>query len=85
MPHETPETDLEESKQTQRFGCRMVKSDFARKLELRHRAIVRELADLEDLSRNMNTTRQTLRDRLGALLRSSVAMSHGAKEPRPKL
>ncbi len=75
MPSETPETDIEESKQTQRFGCRMVKSDFARKLELRHRALVRELADLEDLSRNMNTTRQALRDHLNALLQSNVAVS----------
>ena len=30
---DTPETDLEEAIQTQRFGGYMVKSDFARKLE----------------------------------------------------
>lgn len=30
---DTPETDAEEQKQTQRFGAYMVKSDFARKLE----------------------------------------------------
>ncbi len=30
---DTPRTDAEEQKQTQRFGCFMVKSDFARTLE----------------------------------------------------
>ena len=30
----TPRTDLEEANQTQRYGCKMVKSDFARQLEL---------------------------------------------------
>jgi hypothetical protein len=68
---ETPETDLEESLQTQRYGCRMVKSTFARKLELRHRALLRSLSELEYLSRDKRTTRQALRDGLGAMLHSA--------------
>lgn len=39
---DTPRTDREEEKQTQRFGCRIVKSEFARGLE-------RELAAMTQL------------------------------------
>lgn len=40
---DTPRTDKEESTQTQRYGCRMVKSDFARELE-KENARLREAA-----------------------------------------
>lgn len=40
---DTPETDLEEAAQTQRFGGWMVKSEFARKLERQRNSANRQL------------------------------------------
>jgi hypothetical protein len=44
---DTPRTDAEEAQQTQRYGCFMVKSDFARQLERELNAADERIADLE--------------------------------------
>jgi hypothetical protein len=46
MNSDTPRTDIEESNQTQRFGCRMVKSDFARQLERENNRLHSELENI---------------------------------------
>lgn len=55
------------------MGHASVKPAFVAQIQADARAeLIAALTDIEDLSRNMNTTRQTLRDRLGALLRSNA-------------
>ena len=44
----TPRTDAEEARQTQRYGCMMVKSDFARDLELENKDLREVLTKLTD-------------------------------------
>lgn len=44
----TPRTDTEEQKQTQRYGCFMVKSDFARTLERELNEANARIKELED-------------------------------------
>ena len=54
------------------MGHASVKPAFVAQIQADARAeLIAAITALEDLSRNMNTTRQTLRDRLGALLRSN--------------
>jgi hypothetical protein len=54
---DTPRTDDEEANQTQRYGCRMVKSHFARQLE-------RELAETRKaLEESMSHQRELRADR----------------------
>jgi hypothetical protein len=62
----TPETDLEEANQTQRFGGYMVKADFARRLERRAIAAEARAKELEskiaDVERRNYDTNRRLSD-----------------------
>jgi hypothetical protein len=46
---QTPTTDREEAQQTQRYGCRMVKADYARKLEIALRDALSTFTDKDTL------------------------------------
>lgn len=48
----TPETDLEEANQTQRFGGYMVKADFARRLERERDAARAEIEAMREAIKN---------------------------------
>lgn len=81
MTHETPtpETDLEEANQTQRFGGYMVKADFARrlererdaaraKIEAMREAISEAYAALDACSHNLHSAYGKLSDNADAAL-----------------
>lgn len=51
----TPRTDAEEANQTQRYGCKMVKSDFARQLERELAEAKKDTARLDWLADPKNT------------------------------